>query len=93
MEFQTQKHSRLSRIQTAESKVQTTEYDWAASGFYYTKKFENRCIATLQATRCQKPAAVLMKVSDDKMCGIMHSLAERGLKQRDLSEVRKISLD
>ena len=93
MEFQTRVHCRLPRIKTASGKVQTIEYDWAESGFSHTKKFENKCIATLQATHCQKSAAVLMGVSDDKMCGIMHSSVERGLKQRDLSKVSKISLD
>jgi len=93
MEFQTHVHCRLPRIKTAEGKVQTIEYEWAESGFSYTKKFEDKCIATLQATHCQKSAATLLGVSDDRMCGIMHAAVERGLHRRNLSNVRKISLD
>src|SRR5215471_305005 len=93
MEFRTHVHCRLPRIKTADGKVHTIEYEWAESGFSHTKKFENRCIATLQSTHNRKSAADLMRVSDDKMCGIMHAAVERGLKRRDLSHVRKISLD
>jgi transposase len=50
MEFQTHVHCRLPRIKTAEGKVQTIEYEWAESGFSYTKKFENRCVEVLQGT-------------------------------------------
>lgn len=93
MEFQTHVHCRLPRIKTPEGKVQTIEYDWAESGFSYTKKFENKCIEVLQATRNRKAASMLMRVSDDKICGVMHSAVERGLAHRDLSDVRQISLD
>ena len=93
MEFQTHVHCRLPRIKTSEGKVQTIEYDWAESGFSYTKKFENKCIEVLQATHNRKSASVLMRVSDDKICGVMHSAVERGLRKRDLSDVRKISMD
>ena len=93
MEFQTHVHCRLPRIKTIEGKVRTIEYDWAENGFSYTKKFENKCIEVLQSTHNRKSAAELMKVSDDKMCGLMHASVERGLKRRDLSSIRKISLD
>jgi len=66
---------------------------WADSGISHTKKFENKSISTLQATHCQKTAAELMRISDDKMCGIMHRSVLRGLEQRDLSSVKQISLD
>lgn len=92
-EFQTHVHCRLPRIKTVEGKVQTIEYDWAESGFSYTKKFENKCIEVLQAAHNRKSAATLMRVSDDKMCGVMHAAVERGLSRRDLSHVRQISLD
>ena len=93
MEFQTHVHCRLPRIKTAEGKVQTIEYDWAENGFSYTKKFANKCISTLQATHNQQSAADLLGVSDDRMCGIMHAAVTRGMERRDLSNVRKISLD
>jgi transposase len=72
MEYKTIVHCRLPRIKTALGKVETIEYDWAEEGFSHTKKFENQCINVLQATHCQKTAADLMRISDDKMCGIMH---------------------
>ena len=93
MEFKTVIHCRLPRIKTAEGKVRTIAYDWAESDFSHTKKFENKCIEVLQATHNRKSTSELMRVSDDKICGIMHSAVERGLKRRDLSNVRKISLD
>jgi transposase len=93
MEFQTHVHCRLPRIKTHEGKIQTIEYDWAESGFSYTKKFENKCIESLQSTHNRKSAAALMRVSDDRICGIMHAAVARGLSRRDLSHVRQISLD
>jgi transposase len=93
MEFQTHVHCRLPRIKTSNGKVQTIEYDWAEEGFSYTKKFANHCILVLQATHNQQAAAKLVNISNDRMCGIMHASVERGLQRRDLSHVRKISLD
>ena len=93
MEFQTHVHCRLPRIKTVAGKVQTIEYDWAESGFSYTKKFENKCIEVLQATHNRKAASDLMRVSDDKICGVMHGAVGRGLERRDLSDVRTISMD
>jgi transposase len=93
MEYKTVIHCRLPRIKTSSGKVITIEYDWAEEGFSHTKKFENQCIKTLQATHCQKTAADLMRISDDKICGIMHHSVERGLRVRDLSDISEISLD
>jgi transposase len=93
MEFQTHVHCRLPRIKTSDGKVQTIEYDWAESGFSYTKKFENKCVTVLQSTYNRKSAADLMRVSDDKICSLMHAAVQRGLSRRDLSDVGKISLD
>jgi transposase len=93
MEFQTHVHCRLPRIKAAGGKVQTIEYDWAESGFSYTKKFDDKCIEVLQATHNRKSASTLMRVSDDKICGVMHAAVRRGLDRRNLSGVRKISLD
>ena len=93
MEHATFIHCRLPRIQTADGKIHTIEVVWAESGISHTKKFENKSISTLQATHCQKTAAGLMRISDDKMCGIMHLSVLRGLEHRDLSSVTQISLD
>jgi len=93
MEFQTHVHCRLPRIKTFDGKVRTIEYDWAESGFSYTKKFENKCIEVLQSTHNRKSASTLMRVSDDRICGVMHGAVARGLDRRDLSGVRKISMD
>jgi transposase len=93
MEFKTHVHCRLPRIKTSDGRVHTIEYDWAESGFSYTKKFENKCIEVLQFTHNRKGASALMRVSDDKICGVMHSAVERGLSVRDLSKVSQISLD
>ena len=93
MEFKTHVHCRLPRIKTSDGCVRTIEYDWAESGFSYTKKFDTKCIEVLQLTHNRKGASVLMRVSDDKICGVMHSAVERGLSVRDLSDVIQISLD
>jgi transposase len=93
MEHATFIHCRLPRVRTSDGKIHTVEVDWADAGISHTKKFENLCISTLQATHCQKTASELMDISDDKMCGIMHRSVARGLEKRDLSTVRKISLD
>ena len=34
-----------------------------------------------------------MKISDDRMCGIMHRSVLRGLEKRDLSSITELSLD
>jgi transposase len=93
MDYQTVVHCRLPRIKDSDGKVKTIDYDWAAEGLSYTKKFENRCVEVLQATHCQKTAASLMRTSDDKICGVMHTAVERGLARRDLGKLRQISLD
>jgi transposase len=56
IDYKTIVHCRLPRIKTAGGKVHTIEYDWAAEGFSYTKRFENLCIKVLQTTHCQKSA-------------------------------------
>jgi transposase len=93
MEHATFIHCKLPRIQTPDGKVHTIEVEWSESGVSHTKKFENKSISTLQATHCQKTAADLMQISDDKMCGIMHRSVLRGLQRRDLSHITQISLD
>lgn len=93
MDYKTIVHCRLPRIKTADGKVRTIEYDWAEEGFSYTKRFENKCIKVLQATHCQKSAADLLGISDDRICGMMHAAVARGLARRDLSKLREISLD
>ena len=93
MEHATFIHCRLPRVRMGDGKIHTVEIEWADTGISHTKKFENRCISTFQATHCQKTASDLMNISDDRMCGIMHRSVERGLKERDLSGVHQISLD
>ena len=93
MEYPTFIHCRLPRVKTAAGSIHTVDVSWAESGVSHTKKFENQSIRVLQATHCQKTAAELQNISDDKMCGIMHRSVLRGLSKRDLSNVKQISLD
>lgn len=93
MEHSTFIHCRLPRVKTSGGKLHTIDIVWAESGISHTKKFENKSIETLQATRCQKTASDLMKISDDRMCGIMHRSVLRGIEKRDLSSITELSLD
>ena len=95
MEYQTWIVSRLPRIKNSLGNYHFIPVDWAEPGWEHTVKFENQCIATLKATHCQKPAAALLHISDDKMCGIMHRSVDRGLRRRDLTKqpVHAVSID
>jgi transposase len=93
MEHCTFIHCRLPRIRTSGGHYRTISADWAEAGFSHTKKFENKCVLTLQSTYCQKAAATLMDISDDKMCSIMHNSVQRGLSERDISQIDQISID
>jgi transposase len=95
MEYQTWIVSRLPRVKNSLGNYHFIPVEWAEPGWEHTAKFENRCIMTLKATHCQKPAALLMRISDDKMCGIMHRSVERGLRRRDLTRqaVHAVSID
>jgi transposase len=95
MEYKTWIVSRLPRIKNSLGNYHFIPVDWAEPGWEHTMKFENRCIVTLKATHCQKPAAVLMGISDDKMCGIMHRSVERGMRRRDLTKqpIYAVSID
>lgn len=95
MEYKTWIVSRLPRVKNSLGNYHFIPVDWAEPNWEHTMKFENRCIAALKATHCQKPAASLLHISDDKMCGIMHRSVERGLRRRDLTKqpVHAISMD
>lgn len=95
MEYKTWIVSRLPRIKNSLGKYHFIPVDWAEPGLEHTMKFENKSIVTLKATHCQKSAAGLMHISDDKICGIMHRSVARGLSRRDLTKqpVHALSID
>jgi transposase len=95
MEYKTILYCRLPRVKNSFGEYHDIAVDWAEPGFSHTNKFENQCIVVLQKTYCQKSAAHIMKISDDKMCGIMHKAVHRGLSRRDLTKhpVEAISMD
>lgn len=95
MEYKTWIVSRLPRIKNSLGKYHFIPVDWAEPGLEHTMKFENRSIESLKATHCQKSAASLMHISDDKMCGIMHRSVSRGLSRRDLTQkpILAVSID
>ncbi len=95
MEYQTWICCRLPRVKNSFGEYHLIPIDWAEPKLSHTNKFENKCIVTLQHTRCQKSAAALMRMSDDKMCGIMHRSVDRGLSRRDLTKqpVAGLSID
>lgn len=92
MEYKTWIVSRLPRIRNSLGKYHFIPVDWAEPGLAHTMKFENRSIVALKATHCQKSAAGLMYISDDKLCGIMHRSVMRGLNRRDLTKKPVLSL-
>lgn len=93
MDYETWIYSRHPRVKNSLGGIHMISVDWSEPGLSHTRMFENRCIVTLQKTHCQKSAADLMAVSDDKICGIMHRAVHRGIERRDISNVKKISID
>lgn len=95
MEYETWICCKLPRVKNSLGEYHQIPVDWADSGISHTKKFENRCIVSFQKTHCQKSAATLMRISDDKLCGIMHRSVARGLHRRDLTKhpVESLSID
>jgi transposase len=95
MEYKTLICCRLPRVKNSFGEYHDIAVDWAEPSFSHTYKFENKCIVVLQKTHCQQSAAHIMKISDDKMCGIMHKAVNRGLSRRDLTKqpVEAISID
>jgi transposase len=95
MEYQTWIYCKLPRIKNSFGEHHFIPVDWSDQGLSHTKKFENKCIDTLLHTHCQKSAAALMRISDDKICGIMHRAVNRGLSKRDLAKnpITSISID
>ena len=95
MEYETWIYCRLPRVENSLGEHHLIPLEWADSGFGHTHKFENKCIAVLQKTHCCGPAAELMRISADKMRGIMHKAVTRGLSRRDLTKqpVEAVSID
>jgi len=95
MEYKTWIVSRMPRIKNSLGNYHFIPVEWSEPNWEHTVKFENRCIESLKATHCQKTASLLMRISDDKICGIMHRSVNRGLSRRDLTKqpVCAVSLD
>src|SRR5271170_4085266 len=95
MEYKTIICCRLPRVKNSFGEYHDIAVDWAEPGFSHTNKFENKCIVVLQKTHCQLSASHIMKISDDKMCGIMHKAVNRGLSRGDLTRqpVEALSID
>lgn len=93
MDYETWICSQLPRVKNSLGGLHLIAVDWSEPGLSHTRPFENRCILTLQKTHCQKSAADLMGISDDKMCGIMHRSVDRGLRRRNVQDIKVISID
>jgi len=95
MDYKTMICCRLPRVKNSFGEYHDIAVDWAEPGFSHTHKFENKCIVVLQKTHCQLSASHIMKISDDKMCGIMHKAVNRGLSRGDLTRqpVEALSID
>ena len=88
-------HCRLPRIRNDKGEIKTIGVGWMEPGASHTVHFENRSIATLQATHSRLQAAQLVNTSEDMICGIMYSAVSRGLARRDLDKapVRQLCID
>jgi len=93
MDYETWICSRLPRVRNSLGELHLIAVDWSEPGLSHTRLFENRCIITLQKTHCQKSASDLVGISDDKMCGMMHRAVARGLKRRQVNDIKAISID
>jgi transposase len=67
---------------------------WTEPNSRFTLAFESFAIVVLLATKVQRRAADLLRLSDDQVRRIMHRAVERGMARRDASEViAKLTMD
>jgi transposase len=86
-QFMTYLISSVPRVECPVCGVRPAGTPWTEPSSHFTLAFECLAITVLQATKVQRRAADLLRLSDDQVRRIMHRAVDRGLARRDQSEV------
>jgi len=92
MDYKTFILCKLPRIINKEGKVKTISPPWASKHVRYTHKFEHTVIDLLKITKNQTKTASFMQCGFRTVNSIIHNSTKRGLKRRDLSNVKFTNL-
>lgn len=92
-EYKTFLNAKLPRVVNKKSEVNTIELSWADKRVSYTYLFEYRVIECLLMSKNQTKTAEYFDTTFDIVHGIMQRAVARGLKSRNLNNIRAIGLD
>lgn len=93
MNFETIIEARVPRTDCPECRVKTLPVPWAGKHSRFTLMFEAFAVLVLETARTTEAARRLLKLSWRSTQAIMKRAVERGLEQRDLSEVTRVGVD
>ena len=93
MNFETVIKAQTPRTNCAECGVKTVTVPWAEKHSRFTLMFEAFAIAVLEAARSLEAGRQLLGLSWDGANTIIKRAVERGLAQRDISEVTRVGID
>ena len=92
-EYQTVIHARVPRVILSCGRSLTVRVPWAEPGGRFTKRFESRVIALVEACRTVRGAARLARLTDDQVDGVLQRAVARGLLRRTDQPLRYIGID
>jgi len=93
MNFETVIKAKTPRTNCAECGVKTVAVPWAEKHSRFTLMFEAFAIAVLEASRSLEAGRQLLGLSWDGANTIIKRAVERGMAQRDISEVTRVGID
>ena len=93
MNFETVIKARTPRTNCAECGVKIVAVPWAEKSSRFTLMFEAFAIAVFEAARSLEAGRQLLGLSWDCANTIIKRAVERGLAQRDISEVTRVGID
>ena len=93
MNFETIIQARTPRTNCSACGVQTVAVPWAGKHARFTLMFEAFAIAVLEAASSLEVGRKLLGLSWDSANTIIKRAVERGLEQRDITEVERVGID
>lgn len=93
MQFETVIKAKIPRSNCPVDGIKTINIPWAGSGSRFTTMFEHFAIDILLSTKSIKDAAIILGISWDQIQQIQHRAVERGLKDRELKDIKNIGID
>lgn len=93
MNFETVIQASTPRTNCTDCGVKTLAVPWAGKSSRFTLMFEAFAIAVINAASSLEAARLLLGLSWDSTNTIMRRAVERGLEERDITEVERIGID